>query len=234
MNDDHLAVLKKDVATWNAWRHRRRNDVFRPDLAGADLRDADLRDVDLHDATLTKANPGRREPDGADLTNAILNDANLTNAILNDANLSNADLRDANLENAILNDANLIRANLIGAILNGSNLTNANLNGAILSQTDFDSAACRNTVFAAVDLSVAIGLESIDHLGPSTVGTDTLSRSCGRIPSKFLRGCGFNDWEIGVFSRICGSFRAPVADPTYGTGRFPSIGTSESRRPFWW
>jgi endoglucanase len=40
--------------------------------------------------------------------------------------------------------------------------------------------------------------------------------------------------EIRVFSRICGSFLAPVADPTYGTGRFPSIGTSEIRRPFWW
>ncbi len=38
----------------------------------------------------------------------------------------------------------------------------------------------------------------------------------------------------GVFSRICGSLRAPVADPTYGTGRFPSIGTNETRRPFWW
>ena len=40
--------------------------------------------------------------------------------------------------------------------------------------------------------------------------------------------------ENGVFSRICGSLPAPGADPTYGTGRFLSIDTIESRRPFWW
>ena len=39
--------------------------------------------------------------------------------------------------------------------------------------------------------------------------------------------------EKGFFSRICGSCPAPVADPTYGTGRFPSTDTSESRTPFW-
>jgi hypothetical protein len=37
-----------------------------------------------------------------------------------------------------------------------------------------------------------------------------------------------------VFSRICGSCPAPVADPTYGTGRFLSTCTSETRTPFCW
>ena len=37
-----------------------------------------------------------------------------------------------------------------------------------------------------------------------------------------------------VFSRICGSLRARVADPTCGTGRFPPSDTTESRTPFWW
>jgi hypothetical protein len=40
--------------------------------------------------------------------------------------------------------------------------------------------------------------------------------------------------NFGVFSRICGSLPAPVADRAYGTGRLPSIGTSETRTPFWW
>jgi hypothetical protein len=40
--------------------------------------------------------------------------------------------------------------------------------------------------------------------------------------------------HFGVFSRICGSLPAPVADRAYGTGRLPSIGTSETRTPFWW
>ena len=38
----------------------------------------------------------------------------------------------------------------------------------------------------------------------------------------------------GVFSRICGSLSAPVADPTYGTGRFLYSDTTESRTPFSW
>ena len=37
-----------------------------------------------------------------------------------------------------------------------------------------------------------------------------------------------------VFSRICGSLSAPVADPTYGTARFLSNGTTETHTPFWW
>ncbi len=46
---------------------------------------------------------------------------------------------------------------------------------------------------------------------------------------KYVRG-GNLTW---VFSRICGSPPAPVADRVYGTGRFPGIDTSESRTPFW-
>ena len=50
---------------------------------------------------------------------------------------------------------------------------------------------CANTtIFADVDLSEVRGLESIKHMGPSTIGIDTLFRSQGKIPEVFLRGCG--------------------------------------------
>jgi uncharacterized protein YjbI with pentapeptide repeats len=49
MNEKHLAVLKKGVATWNAWR--RGSQVF-PDLKRADLGDANLQDATLHHADL--------------------------------------------------------------------------------------------------------------------------------------------------------------------------------------
>jgi RNA polymerase sigma-70 factor (ECF subfamily) len=45
---------------------------------------------------------------------------------------------------------------------------------------------------------------------------------------------GLSTFEVGVFSRICGSCPAPVADPTYGTGRFLSTCTSETRTPSCW
>jgi hypothetical protein len=46
------------------------------------------------------------------------------------------------------------------------------------------------TIFADVDLSQTLGLDRVQHVGPSTVGVDTLFRSEGRIPEVFLRGCG--------------------------------------------
>jgi uncharacterized protein YjbI with pentapeptide repeats len=68
-NDDHIALLKKGVTAWNAWRDG--NDVFRPNLSGADLSRADL--------------------SGANLSGANLRLANLSKANLYEANLGGAD-----------------------------------------------------------------------------------------------------------------------------------------------
>jgi hypothetical protein len=64
-NDEHVDLLMKDVADWNAWRNK--NVYIRPDLSGADLRGADLHDADLC---------------GARLENAILVNTKLTEADL--------------------------------------------------------------------------------------------------------------------------------------------------------
>jgi hypothetical protein len=50
-NDEHVALLKKGVAAWNAWRDD--NPYIRPDLTGARLSRADLRE-----ANLSRANVG--------------------------------------------------------------------------------------------------------------------------------------------------------------------------------
>ena len=86
--------------------------------------------------------------------------------------------------------ADLTGADLTGAKLTGADLTGAifqplNLRGADLSFTRFGT-----TTFADVDLSEVTGLELANHIGPSTVGIDTLFRSKGRIPEAFLRDCG--------------------------------------------
>jgi uncharacterized protein YjbI with pentapeptide repeats len=49
-NDDHIALLKKGVTAWNAWRDG--NDVFRPNLSGANLRLANLSKANLYEANL--------------------------------------------------------------------------------------------------------------------------------------------------------------------------------------
>jgi hypothetical protein len=41
-----------------------------------------------------------------------------------------------------------------------------------------------------INLSEILGLESVTHHGPSSVGIDTIYRSKGQIPEIFLRNAG--------------------------------------------
>jgi hypothetical protein len=47
-----------------------------------------------------------------------------------------------------------------------------------------------NTMLGRIDLSEVKNLESVIHRGPSSIGIDTIYKSRGNIPEKFLRGCG--------------------------------------------
>ena len=107
---------------------------------------------------------------------ADLNEAYLRRAHLEKADFSGADIRGADLSDAYLIEANLCRVDLYGANLLGVSLG--------------------DTVLGKIDLSHTKGLDKIDHLGPSLISTSTLEVSKGKIPEKFLRGCGLNDWEI--------------------------------------
>ena len=49
------------------------------------------------------------------------------------------------------------------------------------------------TILGDLDLGMAKGLETVTHIGPSTIGIDTIYRSKGKIPDSFLRGCGVPD-----------------------------------------
>jgi hypothetical protein len=171
------------------------------DLGNADLTNANLRDANLMGAKLTRANLR-----GADLGNANLTDANLRGADLREADLTHANLTSANLTNAALRGANLRDACLTGANLARTDLTRADLTSAelawatfsetLLHDTVLSHSKWRDTFLANVNLSAAIGLESITHDGPSHVSTDTVLESYGKLPDVFLRGCGFSNWEI--------------------------------------
>jgi|AmaraimetFIIA100_FD_contig_111_321421_length_2265_multi_4_in_0_out_0_2 hypothetical protein len=60
-NDDHIALLKKGVDAWNAWR--KENPNIHPDFREADLSEANLVHADLSHANLFRAHLS----DGADL-----------------------------------------------------------------------------------------------------------------------------------------------------------------------
>jgi hypothetical protein len=146
--------------------------------------------LELHDSDLAAI-----DLEGADLVGVNLAYANLTFAKLNKANLGGSDLHGADLSHADLGDAFLREANLSGARLVEANLASSYLFRVLFRKTNLDNtklsnAECVSSIFANVDLSSAKDLDKVTHLGPSTLGIDTLARSAGQIPEVFLRGCG--------------------------------------------
>jgi hypothetical protein len=60
------------------------------------------------------------------------------------------------------------------------------------------------TGFSDIDLSSTEGLDSMQHLAPSTIGIDTIYKSRGKIPEIFLRGCGVPDNFIEYMHSLAG------------------------------
>jgi uncharacterized protein YjbI with pentapeptide repeats len=163
-NDEHVALLKKGVEGWNAWRHENHRrfiiEDVKPDLTLADLWLARLGSVNFHSANLSGANLSE-----TDLSKAILADANLSGANLRKANLREANLMDACLDGAKLDEANLSEAllggaDLIGAslrrtILKKANLSQANLTGANLSKATLEAASLAAANLSGADLREA-------------------------------------------------------------------------------
>ena len=188
-NEEQLSILKQGVRVWNKWRDKNLDVDVK--LIGADLRGAHLSRANLREA---------------DLKVAHLSGAHIWRADLSQADLGQADLRRVDLSGANLSRANLSGANLSRANLSGSDLKGADLGGAYLAETDLRQAdlikssflktVVLDTIFGNSDLSQAIGLEDVEHYGPSSISTDAFSLSKGKIPEAFLRGCGLSDWEI--------------------------------------
>lgn len=155
-------------------------DFFEVDLQKANLKDANLDGADLSRAFLQMA-----DLLGARLSRAKLHTANLVDTNLRRAELCSADLREANIGGANLSEASLVEANL-----NWANLAHVNLNFAEVTGTDFANCFMDGTQLGNVDLSQSKGLAKVAHTGPSTIGIDTIYRSCGNIPEEFLRGAG--------------------------------------------
>ena len=95
-NDEHVALLQRGAAAWNAWRTQRGEmpDLSRAglrglDLSGLDLSRADLRGADLRGTNLGEANLSGAHLEGANLFKAVLDGANLSGAFLYGAQFLN-------------------------------------------------------------------------------------------------------------------------------------------------
>jgi uncharacterized protein YjbI with pentapeptide repeats len=171
--------------------HLRRPDLRRAHLNGVYLRGVRLRGADLSGALLRGTHLSEADLSGAHLSEADLRGADLNKAHLSGAHLNKADLSGANLSGANLSGADLSGADLSGADLSGATLTGADLTGAI-----FTRAMVGRTVFGDIDLRTVKGLETLNHRGPSTIGTDTIERSHGDLPEVFLRQAGLGETFI--------------------------------------
>jgi hypothetical protein len=177
-NKNHLLLVKKGAETIEKWRSQHPKE--RLDLSGAPLEKADLVKADLSRSSLNGARFNK-----ADMRWVDLNGADLTGAIFTRADLYKADLRSANLT---------------GADLTLANLEDVDLNGADLTQAILDRTKFRNT-----DFSEAKGLDKINHRGACILDADTMANS-GKLPDKFLQGCGLYDaYSAQVLRVLIGS-----------------------------
>jgi uncharacterized protein YjbI with pentapeptide repeats len=95
-NDEHVSLLGRGAAAWNAWRaeHGETPDLSQAalrglDLSGFDLSQANLRQADLRGTNLSQANLSRAHLDGANFFKAVLDDADLAGAFLYKAQFLN-------------------------------------------------------------------------------------------------------------------------------------------------
>ena len=95
-SDEHVALLRKGAAVWNAWRAEQRElpDLSRAglrglDLSGFNLSHADLQGADLRGTNFSQANLSGANLEGANLFKAVLDGADLTGAFLQEAQFLN-------------------------------------------------------------------------------------------------------------------------------------------------
>jgi uncharacterized protein YjbI with pentapeptide repeats len=172
------------------------------DFRGANLARSDLGAAHLAAAMWREANASEADLRGAHLEQANLSVVNLEQADLSGAILTQADLRGSDLTEAVLIGADLRAADLREADLTRAHLAAAHFTGTLLKDTEFQEAQIGWTSLGGVDLAGARSLETVVHHGPSTLGLDTLTRSRGKIPPLFLRGCGFALWQTWA-AKLC-------------------------------
>jgi len=202
-NPEQVELVKRGRDAFREWRRHNRHAQLELDnaqldgasLAAADLSGADLRRTRLKEASLIEAN----------LSRANLSGANLAGAHLNGTNFSMADLSGAHLIGADLGDASVFGVNLSGAQLGGASLEGTDIVRSDLSGADLSGVLMWRTVLAFLDLRTVKGLETVKHLGPSSIGIETIYASKGEIPEVFLRGAGVPDSFITFAKSLVGS-----------------------------
>jgi uncharacterized protein YjbI with pentapeptide repeats len=231
-DESHVQIAKQGGAAINEWVARNPDtwldlsdaQLDGLDLAGANLRDVNLSGANLRNADLTGANMIAASLINTDLSEASLVAARLSHAKLTECKFRGADLTGANFVAATLlfttfytakltaakfREVSMLHVDLRYTVLSDANFKSAqiafsNFRDSTLVNTSFDECNFSGNSFDSVDLSSVTDLDSVTHVGPSSVGVDTLYLSKGRIPAAFLRGCGVPDGLIEYMPSLLG------------------------------
>lgn len=120
---------------------------------------------------------------------------------LTGADFRGRDFRNINLQRAYLTRATFGNTDLTGANCEFSELTTATFIVSKLTGCRFTRAKVGDTSFLGTDLSDAIGLTEIIHLGPSRFDLSTLRAAKGRLAESFLIAAGLSRTEA-LFARL--------------------------------
>jgi len=129
---------------------------------------------------------------------------------MTEAKFVECDLSESRLSRVTLTGADLSGANLWGAYISRSTFHNVNLSGVVLSET----------TLADLDLSSAVGLDLVQHTGPSYIDLNTIKTVPTRYREAFLRGCGLPEIYIGYLPSI-------LEDPVQFYSCFISYATAD-------
>ena len=175
-------------------------------LTNAIIRDADLEKASLVGANLTNtlisdSNLGEIDFGKADFRNADFTGSDLSKSIFMGAKFKNttfykAYLCDTDFRTARINRSDFSKADLTGADFTEASLFESHFVRTILQNAIFNYTKLALTTFSHIDLSKVKGLENIQHITGSYIGTSTVQLSKGKIPVEFFRGCGLSDLEI--------------------------------------
>jgi len=173
----HVELVRRGTEAIREWREKHKGQIL--NLSKARLDEAGLKNADLQDTELSGASLRQADLSYARLTGAHLIVADLHHANLSSSDMAHADLLAANLEGADLSGANLRFARIVLSPLPRANLSNSDLSNTIFCQSslrnvNFTEAKMDATVFTACEFSECLGLETVKHVGPSSMGIDTL------------------------------------------------------------
>lgn len=148
-----------------------------PDFRAANLEGEVLSGIDLKNNDFRAAILRNVEFVGCDLS-----EVNFADADLSGANFRNAKLENVDFSNANLSRANFYKASLLEAVFTGSNLF----------MTNFREASIGKIVFAELEMETCVGLDSVKHTAPSSIGVECLYQAGASLPIQFLKGIGLS------------------------------------------